>query len=265
MADTVSGFDMRETIEWYARSGVGLPAFSQRSLGYPVENGELIELSGEELGGLFDLFPANARKRSILRGVVGKPPTWFRKDSTSAQPKPTTNKDEAMSPTAIIPAYTGYGKDEKGTLVADVHLYGIRENVTTSEVRRIICAESFIHEVGHTIAAPALYVGNHMLRLADGRTVKGQDLMEEFRDRSERHPPISHYASAYRRADDTFDRNDTGRLRTAISEELCETIAAYFLGFAYCGDDSRRKNPFADRPEIKDFVRDFLAAELVKE
>src|SRR3989344_738960 len=261
-----SGLDMRETLDWYKSSGVEMPPIPEMDFSRPVENQELIELSEREMGGLFALFPKNARKRSILRKVVGQSPTWFHRDSTSEQPKPTTNEAEAMSPTAIVPSYTDYTPwGELKVPTADILLYKIPQNAASEKVRRLVLAEGFVHEIGHSIVQPALYVGDHSLKFPDGKVVNGLEAMLHFAELAEQHPPISHYASTYRGPNNKFESNNPNyNAKTAISEEMCETIAAHILGFAYCGDSSRGKNPFSDRPGVIDFVTDFLNAELVK-
>jgi hypothetical protein len=261
-----SGLDMRETLDWYRNSGVEMPSIPEMDFSHPVENQELIELSEREMGGLFALFPENARNRSILRKVVGQSPTWFHRDSTSEQPKPTTNEAEAMSPTAIVPSYIDYTPwDELKVPTADIWLYKIPQNAASEKVRRLVLAEGFVHEIGHSIVQPALYVENHSLKFPNGKIVNGLKAMLHFAELAEKHPPISHYASTYRGSNNKFESdNPNYNVKTAISEEMCETIAAHLLGFAYCGDNSRGKNPFADRPEVRDFVRDFLNAELIK-
>lgn len=261
-----SGLDMRGALDWYKSSRVEMPPIPEMDFSHPLEKQELIGLSKRELGGLLALFPENARKRSILRKVVGQPPTWFHKDSTSEQPKPTTNEAEAMSPTAIIPSYIDYTPwSELKAPTADIWLYKIPQNAASEEVRRLVLAEGFVHEIGHSIVQPALYVGDHNLKFPDGKIVNGLESMLHFAELAEQRSPISHYASAYRGHNNKFESdNPSYNAKTAISEEMCETIAAYILRFAYCGDSSRGANPFADRPEVIDFVRDFLNAELIK-
>jgi hypothetical protein len=261
-----SGLDMRETLDWYKNSGVEMPPIPKMDFSCPVENKELIELSEREMGALFTLFPENARRRSILRKVVGKSPTWFHRDSTSEQPKPTTNEAEAMSSTAIVPSYIDYTPwGELKVPTADIWLYKIPQNAAPEKVRRLVLAEGFVHEIGHSIVQPTLYVSDHSLKFPDGKIVNGLEAMLRFAKLAEQHPPISHYASTYRGPNNKFESdNPNYNAKTAISEEMCETIAAHFLGFAYCGDNSRGKNPFSDRPEVRDFVRDFLNAELIK-
>jgi hypothetical protein len=261
-----SGLDMRETLDWYKSSGVEMPPVPEMDFPPPVENQELIELSEREMGGLFALFPENARRRSILRKVVGQSPTWFHRDSTSEQPKSTTIEADAMSSTAIVPSYIDYTPwDELKVPTADIWLYKIPQNAAPEEVRRLVLAEGFVHEISHSIVQPALYVSDHSLKFPDGKIVNGLEAMLYFAELAEQHPPISHYASTYRGPNNKFESdNPNYNAKTAISEEMCETIAAHLLGFAYCGDNSRGKNPFSDRPEVRNFVRDFLNAELIK-
>ena len=261
-----SGLDMRETLDWYRNSGVEMPRIPEMDFSHPVENQQLIELSEREMGGLFALFPENAKNRSTLRKVVGQSPTWFHRDSTNEQPKSTTNESDAISPTAIVPSYIDYAPwGELKVPTADIWLYKIPQNSASEKVRRLVLAEGFVHEIGHSIVQPALYVEDHSLRFSDGKIVNGLEAMLHFAELAEQHPPISHYASTYRGPSNKFESdNPDYNAKTAISEEMCETIAAHLLGFAYCGDNSRGKNPFADRPEVRDFVRDFLNAELIK-
>jgi hypothetical protein len=260
----ILGLDMKETLEWYETSGVELPQVSA-DLPYPVENQNLIELSDRELGGLLSLFPKNAHDRSILRKIVGQHATWFHKDSTSEQPIPTTNQDEALSPTAIVPSYIDYTPwGELKTPTADIWLYQIPQNEVPENVRKIILSEGFVHEVGHSIVQPALYIDDYTLKFPDEKLVNGLEAILHFAELAEQHLPISHYSSTYRGPNNKFESDKPNyNVQTAISEEMCEAIAAYLLGFAYCGDDSRGKNPFADRPEVKNFIRDFLNAELI--
>lgn len=262
-----SGLDMKETLDWYKSSGVEMPPIQERDFSYPLEKRELIELSERELGGLLALFPENARERSILRKVAGQPPTWFHRDSTSEQPKPTTSETEAMSPTAIVPSYIDYTSwKELKVPTADIWLYKIPQNAASENVRRLVLAEGFVHEIGHSIVQPALYLEDHNLKFPDGKIVNCLEAMLHFAELAEQHSPISHYASTYRGSNNKFESdNQNYNVKTAISEEMCEAIAAYFLGFAYSGDDARSRNPFADRPEVRKFVREFLNAELMRD
>jgi hypothetical protein len=146
---------------------------------------------------------------------------------------------------------------------ADIHLYKLPSAVLP-KVRKIVATEGVLHELGHGIVQPALYIEDYNLNFPKRGIVNGLDAMLEFAGLAEKHTPISHYASTYRGKDGKFESdNPSYNVKTAISEEMCECIAAYFLGFAYCGEDKRGKSPFADRPEIRNFVDDFLHAEKV--
>lgn len=242
-----------------------MPEIPEMDFPYPLDHRKLIGLSERELGGLLSLFPDNARKRSILRVVVGQPAAWFHQDSTSEQPKITTNPAEALSETAIVPSYIDYTPwNELRVPTADIWLFKIPQTAVSPKVKKLVLAEGFVHEIGHSIVQPALYVRDHTLKFPDGKIVNGLEAMLHFAELAEQHSPISHYASTYRGPNNKFESDKPNyNVKTAISEEMCETIAAHLLGFAYCGNDSRGKNPFADRPEVRDFVRGFLNAELV--
>lgn len=256
-----SGFDMKNTIGWYKNSGVAIPEISlSETLPFPVEEEHLIGLSREEMAGLFNLFPKNARQRCVVKKIIGQPVTYFHRESTSENQIPTNNASEAISSTALIPSYIDYGEwRQTGIPAGDIWMYKLPEEIP-EDVRRIISAEGFAHELGHGIAQSALFKEDYKLQFPDGKIVDGLDAMFEFATLAENHEPISHYAGSFRK---DFKSSDAMNVKRAISEEAAETIAAYFLGFAYCGDDKRSRNPFEDRPEIKEFMRNFLEARKV--
>ena len=257
----VSGLDMAGTIEWYASSGVALPKLPRGRHEIPVIDRQyLADVRITDFGDMFLIFPENARKRSIIRHIVGKPVTWFHKDSATGNIRTTTGRADALSPTAIVPSYTDpeeWIKTGKPSL--DVWMYQLPVEIPR-DIRRIITAEGFIHELGHGLTGPAFYTDNN-LRMPDGRTMSGKAYLELFAEAAEGLPPISHYASFYRKNGKFADQD--GDYRVAVSEELCESIAAYFLGFAYTGD-SRGTEPFRDRPAVRALVKDFLHASQIK-
>ena len=262
------GLDMAETLKWYGNSGIELPPhLADTDLPYPIENQQLIELSPRELGRLFFLFPENARERSILRKIIGQPTEWFIKDQTGEKLN-TANQADALSPTSIIPARTNYmhlDLGESKILKADISLYEIPQEMANEKVRKLVSSQGFIHEVGHTIVQPLLYIQNYTLKFPDGKLITGSEAISNFQKLAEQSSPISEYAGTYRDADRKFkkDPENIHIEKTAISEEMCEVITAHLLGSAYCGNDAKGKNPFADRPEMKKFIMEFLEAKLV--
>lgn len=194
------------------------------------------------------------KDRSILKQIIaGKPTTWFRYDSTKSNPIPTENLNEAISETAIIPSYID-NREWINTMIpsSDIWLYSIPD-ICSFGTKRIILIEGFVHEMAHTICMPATYIDGYQLRFRNGRTISGRDCMTNFANLAENHTPISHYAAVYR-INGKFYNN-----LVAIGEELAETIAAYLLHFIYCDEAERRFNPLADRPEVEDFVKEFLS------
>lgn len=260
-----SGFDLGVTIDWYEKNMDqilnNLPEQAKKPIKIPIENGGLVELSSEELEALWLLFPEAARDRSIVRSVKGQPMTWFHKDSTSIQPIPTTESEQALSSTAIIPSYVDYTRwRTEGQPAADIWLYKLPENVSP-KVKKVISSEGFIHEVAHTIISPILYSQEYKLQLPNGQVVDAFDYLMQFANMAESKQPISHYASTYRTSENKFVGGDNPK--RAIDEELAETVTAHLLHFAFCHNDARGLDPMADRPEIKQWVKDFLNARKV--
>ncbi len=260
--EDLSGLDMGETIDWYESSGI---EFRQAKEGlifpYTIEQKEYIELTEDDLSLLIQLFPLTARKRSILKKVVGKPTTWFRRDSTAEKPQETQEVKQALSPTALVPSYIDYQTwRNTGIPSADIWLYRLPKNISTM-TRRIILAQGFVHEYGHSIIAPALYIPNYKLVLPSGKEVEGLEYILEFAKLAEAHAPISHYAATYRGESNCFDNTDPQKAKIAIGEEMTETIAAHLLGLAFCEEQARRTNPLSDRSDIESHIKEFLAAE----
>ncbi len=258
-----SGLDMKKTIEWYEANKEELvrrlpDTINTGKLVHPLENREYIELTDEEVASVLDLFPEVVRRRSIVNYIVGQPQTWFKQGEGQVA---TTNKDEAISKTAIIPSYFDPSKWTKDNPAADVWLYAISDEACSPEVKKIILSEGLAHEFAHGLIATALYT-EQKLKLPSGEKVDAfMYIMDNFANAVEdKHTPISHYSSFF---EDKFKSDNPQEVKTAVNEELAESIAAYLLNFVYCDDPDRRMDPFRDRPEVKKLVDDFLNAELI--
>ncbi|PIZ51228.1 hypothetical protein COY27_04355 [Candidatus Woesearchaeota archaeon CG_4_10_14_0_2_um_filter_33_13] len=270
----ISGLDMRKTISWYIQNSSDLTASLDQKLqfpigsdhiGYTIEGREHLHLTDFELFRLMRLFPDSAMQRSVLRSINGKPQLWFKKESTAFDINVTNRFQDAISPTAMVPSFVGYDKVDD-QLVADVNIYRMAGIFVTPTVGKLIHAEGLLHEVAHTIIQPALSVEGYKLRLASGEIVDGFDYVMKFAEMVEGLPAISHYAATYRGPDGKFESSDERyNPILAVNEELAESIAAKLLGFTFCEETHRRKNPFVERPEAKQFVDDFLEARLYKE
>ncbi|MSR86525.1 hypothetical protein EXS74_03970 [Candidatus Woesearchaeota archaeon] len=261
--EDIPGLDMAEAIDWYESSGIEFREHKEGPvLPYPLEGRVHLELTEPDLYSLLELFPKAARQRSILQTIRGKPTTWFRRDSTAEEFQVTQDIEQSISPTALVPSFIDYGRwKNTGTPSADIWLYKLPQEISRM-VRRIILAQGFVHEYGHSIIAPALYTENYKLLLPSGREVEGLEYILEFAKLAEEHAPISHYAATFRGEGNLFESaNPTYNVKTAIAEEMTETIAAYLLGFSFCEEEKRRTTPFIDRPEIQKGIEEFLAAE----
>lgn len=234
-------------------------------LPFPRRSAKLLQLTEDDLLALWLLFPKEARKRSVLRRIEGKPTTWFHRDSLASEigPFTTMKSAEALSTAALVPSFTKYRRFvQSKRLICDIHLYNIHSLTCPPSVQHIVHAKGFVHEVAHSIIAPAFYNDDCLLKLPSSEVVNGFDwLGTVFGNAAEKHSAISHYASAYHNTNNTFRHNETLALTTSISEEMAESIAAYLLGFVFCREARRRFDPFRDRPEVKQLVIDFLHAE----
>ena len=254
MAEKIHPLDMKKTIEFYEYHRFEVPKI-------PEQGASLDKFLS------FAFFPDNAKERSILKKVTFAPSLWFHKDSTKEKPMPTPNRGEAISKTAIIPSYISYDEWAKtGIPSAEIFMYEIPKDAANEKAIRIIQTEGLIHEIAHSLIQPAFFLGeDYVLRFrGKNRDINGKQLREEFQKMAEKYLPISHYSSFYRGADNKFEGNEA-RIKTAISEELAESVAACSLGFAYCEDECRALDPFRTRPDVEDFVYDFVNAELVRE
>lgn len=274
MKKSLSGLDMAETLRWYEDNYAMLfdkiphpdHVHPTERLPFPLRGVKYLQPDRKMLLAYWMRFPQQARERSVLRRIVGRPATWFHSCSLSPEvgPTPTEKAKDALTPTAVIPSYCDYSCWQRtGRPSCDVHLFYIHTQTVPSTVRHIVHAEGFIHEVAHSIIAPALYnTGDYLLCLPDDKGTVGSNdwLKNVFGKAAEKHSLISHYAGAYRNRDGTFKQKDDGSTATAVSEEMAECVAAFLLGFVFCHEKRRRLDPFRDRPEVWQMVSDFLHA-----
>lgn len=266
----MSGLDMGPTIAWYTENQdtllqlleQRLPTPGETPPPYTVEGLSHIHISQERIAALIALFPAQAHERSRLQTgkIIGKPPLYFANTSTPGDPQATSYPAEALSLTAIIPSYV----HNTSALSSNIELYELPDPIP-QPVKEIIHAQGLVHEYAHTIATQALYQEDYRIKLPDktlpdGKKVKGEEVdgieyLLGFAKVAEQYDPISHYSSFYRKPGEEFPS------LVAIEEELVESITAWLLGFAYCGDDKRSLDPFEDRADVGEIIDNFLNAE----
>ncbi len=259
------GLDMKGAIEWYTHSGIQIayPKKSELPRGVTIEGQEHMDLTETQLAALYNRFSPNAQERSILTTVIGEPTRWFDKNSR-VEKKSTTDPNERLSPTSIIPGETAYPENKPGNQIGVVYLYKTPNEIANAYVRGIIAAQAYIHEIGHTIVQPALYSHkNQIIEFPSGKRMSNKEAMLTFQNLAEKSIPISEYAALHRDKHGLFEEKQ-GDNGLALSEELCETIAAYLLGFTYHGNNSGSKDPFINNYQIREFTADFLEAKLVR-
>jgi hypothetical protein len=164
--------------------------------------------------------------------------------------------EEALCPTAIIPGYTDYPIWEAGRKEATTWLYELAD--VPLDIARIILTYTLLHEYCHTMVVELFYNRAYRLRMGAGQCeVSGLEFMAEFAEKAARHSPVSHYSSAYWPL--PTDPEDP-RFYVAVSEEICDTVSSYLLGFMYSDEKERWFNPLDDRLGLAAFVVMFLNA-----
>lgn len=276
---SVSGLDLGPTLAWYLANVDVIkkkvfPVAYGSSGEWPVPDmpyeqehgfGRLSELNSQIVASVLRHFPVNARKRMVLGDIKADPSLWFHRDSATKGPTPTTDKEQALSPTAIIPSYVAYGKDGEDSeewcgFTPRITLFSVPTDIVPNDgVRYIVHLEGLVHELAHAILAPELY-SQCMLHFPGVRSVRAHSVsVSAFVSEAEavvnECGPISHYASVY--------YGEDGKLRkgglTPINEALAEAIAAYLLGFAFRLDGTGL-DPFAGRERLRNLVHDYLHA-----
>lgn len=266
--ETSSGYEMKDTLSWYASQ----KNFSIENQGMwecpKVENTICAQLSSNQMADILSLFPKNARERSILNKIIWGKSKWFDKSTLGTGIAfPTIYPSSAISTTAIIPGFTDYFLDDAKKLRANIELYQLDDGMQP-RIRRTVHTEALAHEFAHTIIAPALY-GKQKLRLPNGEIVDGHDFVMDLGRKAEAHIPISHYAEAYRdftASEGLPFRIIDGDKKTAISEELAETISAIVLPFVLHNPQNldRKESHLGNRREIVSGLEVFLNAQEVK-
>lgn len=267
-ANDLSGFDLKPTIDFYTAYQdyilPKLPSPSQKPLGFQIKNAEHIHMPPGEIKAGLDLFPPVFYSRTRLHGgsIIGIPETYFSKDSALGKPAVTYDVKEAIAKTAIATAYAYAYMNENGKSVSDIGFARIPD-IVPAPVRKIIHAQGLLHEATHTMTTPLLTGAGRSLRLPDGEVIKGDEfIMKRFASIAEKYSPMSHYASAYRKPGQKFSEIPSDIRRLAVEEELCESVAAYLLGFVFCDDEPERNfDPFRGREEMRSLLASYLSAE----
>lgn len=255
---------MKDTIEWYTKNQDKIVLPRSNTRGNIQLEGILNDLTPIQINALLNKFPENARERSTFKKVVAQPETYFLPNAGQLMKEKkyplTNNLNEANTKTSITPSYMNVNN----WLDSDVWLYNISKDIVPdAKVRKIILAEGFLHEIGHSINYIPRHKGEHqILQLPDGTKTTGQELMMKFDNLFDQVKPISEYSSAFVKGGPSYDKTNP-LLR--VDEELAETITAYLLGFAFNPSQKNMFDPFKDRPKIKELTGKYLNAKLVQQ
>lgn len=270
---SLKGLDMAETVEFYAahearltdRIG-GLLEAPARPLNVIFETMKHSSLDADDVSRLLSRFPERCDARTRLANVMGMPPLWFHKESTAESPRPTNVKEEALSPTAFIPSYYSPQKNTEGAFVAEVELYNLKTANLATGMQRIIHAQGVMHEAVHALLLPGLHeagyahIPGQVIRMPNEAEMTLGEALERYRAIAKQYPPISRYASMYY---GQMDSDQPFTKFTAISEQLCEAVPAYFLGMTAHDNPTIAIEPLPENDARRRFVEDFLNATIV--
>lgn len=266
-----SGFDLGPTLEWYRQNAPALRRHLPQSLVEVGKGFQLVNMGGttvldiQLVNGLLNLFPPAAVGRSTLTRIELHPPRWFRHDVEQglAGDPTTTNREEALSPTALVPSMVTHEGDESQWCGFNsvIRLFELPLDIIAPDLALIVRAQGFVHEAVHSVVTPDLYRENALI-LPDSNVVDALVYLAGFQDLlSTQLPPVSHYASAYMQ-DGRFKQGDARSEMTALNEVITETITAMMLGFSY-RPDGLGLDPLLDRPEHARYLMSYLLAKRV--
>lgn len=263
MKQTTDGFNLGPVLNWLEANKQKVakklcwlehPEGGDYRLAHSPEH---LQLTSKEIGDTILRFPLAARKRSVLSRILGMPPTWFAAGTIPEDIHVTTDRNQAMSPTAIVPGKTDTIVWDGTSKEQEIKLYEIPG--VPLVIAKYMLVHTLMHEFAHTLLNPICYNNDPYVLEVQGATgYEGFALLMMFAEEASSHPAISHYSAAYRPIPDPDDKRFIAR----AGEELCESVAAYLMGFIYCDDEVRCWDPFADRPVVKLYVEHFLNGEL---
>jgi hypothetical protein len=226
-------------------------------------------LSSDELERVWGLFPRAARERAAPVLVESGPSLWFY-DLSCLPIKPTAMAERAVLLTGFI--LGGTRMHDGGT--ATISLRHIPENIGFShKVQKIAQTRAVAHELAHTVVnKEGNSDGTFFLRLENGRTMSVVDFHEKLAHMAYRYGPISCSSAPYHEPNGALKSTELTDSDMAVSidpkdialsEETCELIAAYLLGYTVMPDGVLVYDPFRGRRDQEILIRDYLNAQRI--
>lgn len=266
VSDKTAQFDLAKTISWYNVHQRTLQKRAMESCKDKPDTPQKIFVAdcrpGKKEDGLkgvvpmaFDAFPPAAQERVTVQSVRIQGPAWFHRVTKPSMFHMTYHVAEALSPTAIFLS-TAAHRHANDRWVTDVTLYDPPHGIVKSKsVRRLILQQASMRELAYSMVMPDLYDKRREIVLSNGSIVEARDCLIRGSPLFNTLPPISLRASSF-----CVNVSDWGKMLTALSENMCEAIAAYLLGFAYQPEGDSLV-PFAGRDKMYWFVQEYLLAE----
>ena len=234
----------------------------RRSLQCDVLLSDTSHLSAEQLTALLSLFPPHCDTRTCLQSLAAGPTHWIDRRATNEDRRITTNPDYAVDPNATVVGETSYSEQGDG-YAARVTMYALPETLTDDELLlQIAQMQGTLHEATHALLAKLYDERQHSRTLTHGgTTVQERVFVEQFGGIAATEPPISRYADAHRPALQTHD--DLTRLRAAC-EQVCEAVAAYFMGIAVHDSQELGTDPLPKQSPLRSLTEFFLKARRIE-
>lgn len=275
------GFDLAPAAVWHRKNdGEIMPAISQSTspqLGDLESklntNVRMLEeqFSKKDVSLALGFFPTNAYSVFLNRPmkIIGKSTLWFNLQSSIDNPETTKNINEAISPTALITSQYANTIEKGVTTGHEINLHWLPEEFCSRKTARSITIQGLVRELARAylmeLSMNSLFPNGENAIIEFGKYIEKQHL-----------PPISHYSATYWRnnrllLNKILDGESAAKNQVPLHVEMAETIAAYLLGFSFCepfetgvfsqiGRKGLSLQPLADRPQIKEYIRDLLHA-----
>jgi hypothetical protein len=257
-------YPLGKTTRWYSLRKPTIENSIERALDgtqmneiYLLDEG-IVPVTPEEINRIYNSFGKNALDRSCL-GVIHLRDTTNKINGPMDINKLIRSRQISDFNLDREELIDKIAKDQK------IEICGSRNKLCKSpDLERIVYIQKLYKEIAKTIIYPAQR-DNPIIITPRGSRVMSQELIQEFKSLAEKHEPISLYSSYFRENSGHFINSEDLPLNNSIAEEFAETIAAYFLGFAFKKDkEFESMNPFQheDSLKIKKLTKDFLMAKL---
>ncbi|MBI4022914.1 hypothetical protein HY375_02005 [Candidatus Berkelbacteria bacterium] len=274
-AQPLPGLDMKPELDCYRsirdRLWIDLGLYVSRVLDERMLDGLRVEMPYDgqftkpNVASILGRFSAVWYTRSILKGIRFARPLWFKPSAVDAQPLTpehvTSQPAEALSPTAVVPGYTG-ADDTYCEATITLYELGLDEDQYEERVATIALAWTLAHEIVHTVAWPEWFRADRRLNVGADTVISSRDyLLEGYRLLADLGRPFSHYASAYWSGRLIDPREDPVPFHEALAEAVTTEVLGFVVGPAAHGHGpTLEHHPFGRHPALRRWIINYLHA-----